>query len=837
MPSEVTRRAPAGLEPAPDKAAARWRRRAARLGLDALMSTGLLMAVGLLGFSQVVPAGPGALLVGMILAGHALAGRYLLREGAGLGWRLACAAAGTALAAGAAALFFGRLALPRSIVVTFLGVDGIALGLLLALRPGVERQKGLAGASLAAISLFHLFSFLLRGGSLGAGDGYWYSLVASDFVGQWRAGVFPVFAGATEYAFNGAILPYRFAPLILHEAGLLDLLTGRLFSPLTLLNSVLFLSAAGGFLGAYYSARQILPASPWTATGLALLYIASPAVLGLFYTGALFMSATALPFVPLVWLAVWRSTDLDRPLSAAACAAPLAAAWLGHPPIALWLHVMLAGALAFRWARLGRAPGRVAGEAAGIGLLFAALAGFAFVSALTAGPAEVHGVREVSLANVVNSFPAMLKPVSASATLISDYQPGLALWILLAAALACWLARVREFRSGVLLAGAGAMMILLLPVPLLTAAIWRHLPQLVIDATYFWPMQRLAVIFAGLAVLAVAGVWRQLRPGPAAIAGALLWLGVGWSQLEAENFLRHGASMFTASAPARKNLAPNNVMLTRYAFGHFPAVPAYYSHGYVDPVIEHRVLSADGRRPLLTNRDAVLKSAPVVSTLRAEFDGVQIVVLTPPSPLAPGARHYYRLEWLCPPPVAGSVVIMTRSLARIYDLPDTGIGMKYQTQSRAYGLLPGNTDGFPVWIRSGPPEALAIDLALTERPKTAPTGDYLRLSDYSYRPEDLPIQVRSLAPYRVTLQSPEPGLLETPRMFLDGYRATVNGKSVDVRRSEDGLVAVPVPGGSSEVTLAYVGRAWLRFSYWLSLLSWTGLGAWAGLAWWRRSRS
>jgi hypothetical protein len=47
----------------------------------------------------------------------------------------------------------------------------------------------------AAMLLVHLP--LESNGSVGAGDSYWYSVMTADFVSQWRAGIFPVFAGQT----------------------------------------------------------------------------------------------------------------------------------------------------------------------------------------------------------------------------------------------------------------------------------------------------------------------------------------------------------------------------------------------------------------------------------------------------------------------------------------------------------------------------------------------------------------------------------------------------------------------------------------------------------------
>src|SRR5277367_1156345 len=61
----------------------------------------------------------------------------------------------------------------------------------------------------------------------GTGDAVWYTHMLADYVTQLRAGIFPIYAGQTEYAFNGAVYPLRVAPIYQHLAGLLDILTFR----------------------------------------------------------------------------------------------------------------------------------------------------------------------------------------------------------------------------------------------------------------------------------------------------------------------------------------------------------------------------------------------------------------------------------------------------------------------------------------------------------------------------------------------------------------------------------------------------------------------------------
>ena len=87
---------------------------------------------------------------------------------------------------------------------------------------------------------------------------------------------------------------------------------------------------------------------------------------------------------------------------------------------------------------------------------------------------------------------------------------------------------------------------------------------------------------------------------------------------------------------------------------------------------------------------------------------------------------------------------------------------------------------------------------------------------------DLPLRLASLMPLKVNLQDPSPaGVLETPRMFIPGYTARVDGRATAVQRLPDGLVGVPLPAGAREVVVEYPGPFGLRGLYYAALAAWT----------------
>ncbi len=176
--------------------------------------------------------------------------------------------------------------------------------------------------------------------TVGTADAYWYGNMVADYVTQLRAGIFPVFVGQSDFAFNGAISPLRFAPYLQHATGLIDLLTGRTLPFTGLLNLTLLASLLAAVFTTYATLVAIEGRTRWLALGFALLFIASPGVLSLAYTGDLFMSVCTLPYLPLVMYGIWGTFRDGDVRSVCFLAVALAAVWLCHPPIAFWAIVV-----------------------------------------------------------------------------------------------------------------------------------------------------------------------------------------------------------------------------------------------------------------------------------------------------------------------------------------------------------------------------------------------------------------------------------------------------------------------------------------------------------------
>jgi hypothetical protein len=75
-------------------------------------------------------------------------------------------------------------------------------------------------------------------------------------------------------------------------------------------------------------------------------------------------------------------------------------------------------------------------------------------------------------------------------------------------------------------------------------------------------------------------------------------------------------------------------------------------------------------------------------------------------------------------------------------------------------------------------------------------------------------------PYRARVTSKSAVFLETPRLSVNSYEASVDGQRTPVQTSKDGYVIVPVEPGTHEVKVAYEAPVVVRVAYWTGILGW-----------------
>ncbi len=785
-------------------------------------------------FPRVLAPAAASALLGVLL------GTHRSNSGARLG---ALAAAGAALGYGAARLGW----LPLS------GREALWLGAAQAATAGIlhlfharlggslsERAWELVrwtALGLAATLVMLPFYFA---GSVGSGDAHWYVVMLADFLAQLKAGAFPVWVGQGPFAFNGAVSPLRYAPGFQYYGGIADFLSAQALQPVAVKNLCLCLSGIGGAFAAYACMRPIVNGRHWIACLLAILWIAGPGVLAPVISGDQYMTFIAIPFVPVVLHGCWRVVALDDRWGRLWIAAGLGALWVCHPPIGLWMTV-IAGAIYASMLLLRRSWARELGRIGFMAAVFLAIGSYPFISLLNLdNQLRVTSVGGSAAYEVHRYFPGNFRPISPAGGGLMDYQIGYALLGVLVLSLA--LLAVSRPRAAWAFALASVLVVpFTVPVPFLTDFLWGHLPGWFVTIDNVWPMQRLFLIWSALAAFTAAVVLGSPRvsggPWGRALVVAALAAGLAWSATEARKLAALATRTHSSPEQTRVMEGPNNSQLGRYAYGSFATTPGYASHGFMDAWFENRLLDRQSLESFLSNADAAAPgdgpdpgAATLVSKGLMTAENITqstSYFLRPTLTLDPGKRYALRLEFF-DPATDGVLQLMQDTLFREYLLPDSGVGIGRSGPPRSFGTeaTSGRVISLGVLGKDPAPiKTILITARASHKDFTA--GRYWL---YTYERSRLPISVESWIPYRVRFTAPRPAYLESPRMWLKDWRATVNGVAVAPERSPEGLVMVPVPAGPNTVTLDYVPPFAVQASFWIFAGAWVLAGG-AALAW------
>ncbi len=699
-----------------------------------------------------------------------------------------------------------------------------------AARAGDARSENGRWILLGMAGLF-LLQGLIRATRHGAGDAEWYGAMLADMVAQVRAGVFPVWSGQSEYQFQRRHLSPARRPGFPLPGG-----AARHPQPphAGRLRPAKPPAGAGrpgrGFFRVFQPGiPAAAPARARGGPGAALPRLPRRPRPRLQYRPVHVVDHPAVDPARLVRPRK-RSFQRRRAFGSGPCVPPrrgaLGLCWWGHSPIALWLTIFAGAAQLVRV--LAHPPTRRGWRDAAAGAAaFAAIAAYypiAFGALLSSrsrrcGPFRFRlpgpAPSPISCAGPTSSPPAALGRWSPTGRGLGDFQLGYALWGLLA--FAAWnIRRVHRAEARFLLGLSGLLLLLLTPIPGLNLALWRLVPAVVRNVTGNWVMNRLYLILAGAIIYGVAatateeapghpGRWRTLR--------LLVVLGCIWSLLEASKFAKGSRIDGRAMVAATTQLRPENAMATRFAYLIFPRLPAYYSEGVVDPLLGE---SAAGRaRP--TDPSHVQPAARRGGRRRPRPGGILRRAAAGQLPagrrgVSPRAR-----ETLSPGPggaqprpgPGASSQIRGVSSFREYALPAYGEAESFGVGDRHAGLVAlwtSNPDGDAITVRFFPDGSAGTAAALQP---------FAHLTWMAYDPARLPIaKSPRWIPYRASVTSPSAAWLETPRMYQQGYAATIGGRPAAVRKSAEGLVEVQVPAGTSVVTLGYRAPAGLAALFW-----------------------
>jgi len=703
--------------------------------------------------------------------------------------------------------------------ITILGLGLLALaGLAAACSIPVRWLKTEAARWIAlgmgVLALVHPY---LSNRLIGTADAKFYAEAMQDFLAQIKAGIFPVWISQTDIAPYGTVFPFRMASYHFYLGTLLNGLTGGTLNAYAVQHLTLVLSAFGGAFVMYRALTALAPKLKWESAALAFLYVACPGWLAALYGKDMYFTIMALPWLPLVAYAMVQTFRRKLARDFVLLGGALALVWLAHPPVGFCASAAVAAGQLVRLAlqppslrdllRLGLAPATCLALCAG---LFVSLYDVR-VTGVTVDPAPVV------LSILGAEAPQEFLPVSARGDLLSDFQLGYALQFLLLISL--WGPRETRRERWVLAALAGALLLFIYPVPVITPALWRSLPNLVANITNVWPMQRVYPVvsalipFAALPALAALGRPRLRR---ALLASLCLW-----SSFEAAKFVRRGYRVTrTEEATRIGSKIENSPMLSAWA-------------GYAPPLSEEVPLIDRVNDPRLLNRllDAKTKAELVSNFGLAAGCGAQIppdAVFADAVPLDVGAlrvlpaitlrsgRRYQLTLYFADDAPAGVLQLLTLDPNPLF-YREIRIGANHARPPITATVWTSESNDVPLTF---------IFRTAVPADATVPHPHFVAFHLQAYSAAALPIRVTSLSPYAANVDATRACYLETHRLFARGYRATVNGRIVAVSESPRHFAMLPLPPGHDDVRLDYVAPPAVRIAYWFSIAAWTGLAVW-----------
>ncbi|WP_404421269.1 hypothetical protein [Nibricoccus sp. IMCC34717] len=678
------------------------------------------------------------------------------------------------------------------------------------------------GVAVLAAGTWVAWPFLNDTG-VGTGEAHNYAQGLKDAIQQLRLGRVPL-VGEGPFAFNGRIHPLRSAPYLFALGGAIDALTLRQLNAWQVQNLSLALGLVAVPWVVFTGLRRWSRVSDRVAAAVAMAAAVSPAILGL-VTFNLFMTVHALPWVALAAVAVAGSAQRENPRLDWVLWTALAVAWWAHPPLALWACAVL---LPVRVVQLALSPRLMRfGNFVLAGCFGALCAAFVFVSVMTsqgeslsAGPSRERNIAYGSevYASLQRMPLASHLQVTRGAGDLSDIQIGLpsALAALAAIVLVARRLEVSLVRcvTAALLAGATiGYVAVCLPLGPWVEGFWRLMPWQVAAMTNMWPGQRLVPLASVLGLLALATIaprahepWRPDRR----LRIFLALLGV-WAAYQALPFISRGMNDRWPEDRDQRLRTAQNTLLTPIAYNGLSGRPrhAYYAMPVWSTL---QVTNPDGT-VAVDNLVAAEQLGKRVQTIESKVTeaAYRMVKLDTALTLQAGRSYLVRLDWHVPFFdgiffARGERLEQVRKSERVTPpdwMPDLG-------------ALPTVMVFEPV---NKPVETVQFFIVSDELLPQVTVGQHLvTMTVYEVDPAVLPVRLEGLHPLKATVRDAKPGQsLSTPRVFIDGYAARVNGASVGVSRGVHGEVRVPLSEGISRIELDYPGPHGLRGALIISL--------------------
>jgi hypothetical protein len=304
---------------------------------------------------------------------------------------------------------------------------------------------------------------------------------------------------------------------------------------------------------------------------------------------------------------------------------------------------------------------------------------------------------------------------------------------------------------------------------------------------------------------------------------ALLGAAVVGSLVQATPFLRRGWAATDTRTRSEDKFLPENALLERFSYD-LMRIPVYFSHGWMDPWMQARLL--DSAQEVLIGPDEtarVLETAGGSKRQRLSArtaNNSTWVLLKPDLVVAPGERMLLRFEFAEQANYAGWFIWTSEHGYREYHLPVSGWERGFGSAGRTTRVIT---------IRNSTEQTAHYEFSMLREAGNTVRGDGDFFADViisHYNPGLMPVRVNSLIPYRVTATASAPGWIETGRVWIPGYRAKLDGQAVEVIASKEGAAMVAITPGRHELELLYVGTGKLWAALTVSVLTWLGWLVW-----------
>jgi hypothetical protein len=301
------------------------------------------------------------------------------------------------------------------------------------------------------------------------------------------------------------------------------------------------------------------------------------------------------------------------------------------------------------------------------------------------------------------------------------------------------------------------------------------------------------------------------------VAAMVVIAAFAWSLSEAGVLVERNAASPMDDEWSAQLFRPENVSLTRVSYMFFGFYPSYFSNSPMDPVLETRLIDVKTME-ILADGSTMASGRPPPGAIDVELRENPDEDIEPGIPVGPMGTSVLRFDF-GGREMDGVLQFRGRTLFREYRLPQSGA-------EKSFGSGPTNGRVIAIRNSNAAPDSIRMNFlpdSVAEAPRGAPRP-FARVSVEPLSAAGHVIELRSLLPFRAVVQSDRPAVLETPKVYVPGYRARVDGREVEIMRTGAGLVGVPLGAGKSDVTVDYPGSPLLRWAYGVSAASWLALG-------------